>query len=111
MKNKYILSIDQGTTGSRAFIFDQTGKAISSAYQEFKQYYPKPGWVEHDADEIWQSCVTVIKKAIQKAKISGLDIMAIGITNQRETTSSEGKIFPQAIEIALYSFGAIISDI
>ncbi|MEK6646986.1 MAG: glycerol kinase GlpK, partial [Candidatus Firestonebacteria bacterium] len=74
------------TTGSRAFIFDQTGKAISSAYQEFKQYYPKPGWVEHDADEIWQSCVTVIKKAIQKAKISGLDIVAIGITNQRETT-------------------------
>ena len=86
MKNKYILSIDQGTTGSRAFLFDQRGKIISSAYQEFKQYYPKPGWVEHDADEIWRSCVTIIKKTIQKARISGEEIAGIGITNQRETT-------------------------
>ncbi len=51
---KYILSIDQGTTGSRAFIFDAQGRVVSSAYQEFKQYYPKPGWVEHDAQEIWR---------------------------------------------------------
>jgi len=86
MKNKYILSIDQGTTRSRAFLFDQRGKVISSAYQEFKQYYPKPGWVEHDADEIWRSCITVIKRTIQRARVSGKEIAGIGITNQRETT-------------------------
>ena len=86
MKRKYILSIDQGTTGSRAFIFDQKGKVISGAYQEFKQYFPRPGWVEHDADEIWQTCLTVIQRAIQKGKVSGKDIVGIGIANQRETT-------------------------
>lgn len=83
---KYILSIDQGTTGSRAFIFDAKGKIVSSAYQEFKQYYPKPGWVEHDAEEIWASCVSVIKKAVAGARINPSHIAAIGITNQRETT-------------------------
>ena len=83
---KFILAIDQGTTGSRAFIFDAKAKVVTSAYQEFKQYYPKPGWVEHDAEKIWQSCVNVIKAAIRKAKISSKDLAAIGITNQRETT-------------------------
>ena len=83
---KYILSIDQGTTGSRAFLFNQKGKAVCGAYQGFKQYYPKPGWVEHDADEIWRSCAGVIKKVIQKGKVPGKDIVGIGITNQRETT-------------------------
>lgn len=83
---KYILSIDQGTTGSRALLFDENGKIVSSAYREFKQYYPKPGWVEHDPDEIWGSCVAVIKETIQKAGISGKSINGIGITNQRETT-------------------------
>ena len=53
---KIYLAIDQGTTGSRAFIFDSQGRVVASAYQEFKQYYPKPGWVEHDAQEIWDSC-------------------------------------------------------
>ncbi len=83
---KYILAIDQGTTGSRAFIFDEQSRVVTSAYQEFKQYYPKPGWVEHDAEEIWQSCVNVIRRAISQAKISSAQISAIGITNQRETT-------------------------
>lgn len=83
---KYILSIDQGTTGSRAFLFDQKGKVASGAYREFKQYFPKPGWVEHDADEIWRSCAAAIKETIQKARISGKNIVGIGITNQRETT-------------------------
>lgn len=83
---KYILSIDQGTTGSRAFIFDERAQVIASAYQEFRQYYPKPGWVEHDADEIWQSCVAVIRRACRQARISTKNIKAIGITNQRETT-------------------------
>jgi len=84
--NKYILSIDQGTTGSRAFIFDNKGQVVCSAYQEFKQYYPKPGWVEHDAEEIWNSVEKVIAKAMAQAKISSSAIAAIGITNQRETT-------------------------
>lgn len=83
---KFILAIDQGTTGSRAYIFDYRAQVVASAYQEFKQYYPHPGWVEHDAEEIWRSCAHVIRAAIRKAKISSTDISAIGITNQRETT-------------------------
>jgi glycerol kinase len=83
---KYILSIDQGTTGSRAFIFDAHGRVAASAYQEFKQYYPKPGWVEHDAEEIWDSVDSVIRKAVSKSRIDPQAIAAIGITNQRETT-------------------------
>ena len=83
---KYILSIDQGTTGSRAFIFDAHGRVVSSTYQEFKQFYPKPGWVEHDAVEIWDSVVAVIRKAVSASRIDAKDIKAIGITNQRETT-------------------------
>ncbi len=83
---KCILAIDQGTTGSRAFLFDHHGKITASAYREFKQYYPRPGWVEHDAQEIWASCVAVIKEAIAKAKIQSQQIVSIGITNQRETT-------------------------
>lgn len=85
-KKKYILAIDQGTTGSRAVLFDSRGKITSSAYKEFRQYYPKPGWVEHDADEIWNSVVIVIKKALNQAGINQKDIAAIGITNQRETS-------------------------
>jgi len=83
---KYILSIDQGTTGSRAFIFDGQGRVIAQAYQEFKQYYPKPGWVEHDAQEIWKSVEAVIRKAVSQSRIDPKTIAAIGITNQRETT-------------------------
>ncbi len=83
---EYVLAIDQGTTGSRAFIFDRTGKVRATAYQEFKQYYPKPGWVEHDAEEIWASCANVIRNAIARGRINPKHIAAIGITNQRETT-------------------------
>lgn len=83
---RYILAIDQGTTGSRAFLFDQRGRPVSSAYQEIKQYYPKPGWVEHDAAEIWSSVESVIRKAVLKARVTPRSIAAIGITNQRETT-------------------------
>ncbi len=86
MKPSYILAIDQGTTGSRAILFDSKGCIVTSAYQEFKQYFPKPGWVEHDAEEIWQSCANVIAKAIKQSKIHSTQIAAIGITNQRETT-------------------------
>ncbi len=81
---KYILAIDQGTTGSRAVIYDKTGKKIASAYQEFKQYFPKPGWVEHNPEEIWLSVNNSIQKALKEMPQNS--IAAIGITNQRETT-------------------------
>jgi glycerol kinase len=83
---RYILAIDQGTTGSRAILFDAAGKVVASAYREFKQYFPKPGWVEHDAEEIWRSCETVIREMIRKSRVAPEEILAIGITNQRETT-------------------------
>jgi glycerol kinase len=83
---KYILAVDQGTTGSRAILFDAAGRAVASAYREFKQYFPEPGWVEHDAREIWRSCETVIGEAVRKSKIDPGEILALGITNQRETT-------------------------
>jgi glycerol kinase len=86
MNKKYILAIDQGTTGSRAFIIDQKGDVVASSYKEFTQYFPKPGWVEHDAGEIWKSCASVIKQALKKAGVNPKQIAAIGITNQRETT-------------------------
>ncbi|MBI4309605.1 MAG: glycerol kinase GlpK [Candidatus Omnitrophica bacterium] len=84
--SKYILAIDQGTTGSRAFIFDAKGRVAGKAYQEFKQYYPKPGWVEHDALEIRQSVENVIRRAVKESGINARSIAGIGITNQRETT-------------------------
>jgi glycerol kinase len=83
---RFILALDQGTTGSRAILFDAAGRTVASAYREFKQYFPKPGWVEHDALEIWRSCEIVIRETVRKAKIAPGEILAIGITNQRETT-------------------------
>ena len=82
---KYVLALDQGTTSSRAILFDHQGTACASAHQEFKQHYPQPGWVEHDAEEIWQSQRAVAEKAIASAHARPEDIAAIGITNQRET--------------------------
>lgn len=86
MNKQYILALDQGTTGSRAFLFDARGSVAAGDYKEFPQYFPKPGWVEHDADEIWASCVAVIKGVLAKSRVSPQAITAIGITNQRETT-------------------------
>ena len=83
---KYILSLDQGTTSSRAILFDQNGQMKSVAQKEFQQYYPHPGWVEHDALEIWETQLSVAREAIAKLGISAREIAAIGITNQRETT-------------------------
>ncbi len=84
--SKFILALDQGTTSSRAIIFDREGKAVSSVQREFKQIFPKPGWVEHDPNEIWSSQVGVAAEAVSKNKLRSEDIAAIGITNQRETT-------------------------
>jgi len=81
---KYILSIDQGTTGSRVIVYDKNGEAVISAYQEFPQYFPKPGWVEHNPEEIWESVNISIQKVLKK--VPAKSIAAIGITNQRETT-------------------------
>ena len=83
---KYILTLDQGTTSSRAIIFNKNGKITSLAQKEFKQIYPQPGWVEHDPMEIWSSQASVITEAILKEKIKPEELAAIGITNQRETT-------------------------
>ena len=81
---KYILAIDQGTTGSRAVVYDKDGRKVASAYAEFPQHFPKPGWVEHDPQEIWQSVNISLQKVL--SKVGSDSICAIGITNQRETT-------------------------
>ena len=83
---KYIMALDQGTTSSRCIIFGHSGAMLASAQKEFAQHYPKPGWVEHDAAEIWETTLEVARGAMAKAGLSAADIAAIGITNQRETT-------------------------
>ena len=83
---QYILSLDQGTSSSRAIVFDRKGQTCSMAQREFTQYFPKPGWVEHNPHEIWSSQASVIAEAIAAIDINGLNIAGIGITNQRETT-------------------------
>ena len=82
----YILAIDQGTTSSRAMIFDLKGQVVAIDQQEFKQSFPHEGWVEHDPEEIWQSVCHVVKGALAKASLQASDIRGLGITNQRETT-------------------------
>ena len=83
---KFILALDQGTTSSRAIVFDHNGLPVASAQKEFTQFYPKPGWVEHDPEEIWSTQAGVATEAITKAGLESSNIAAIGITNQRETT-------------------------
>jgi glycerol kinase len=82
----YILALDQGTTSSRAVLFNREGQPVATAQQEFTQHFPQPGWVEHDAMEIWHTQKTVMQDVAKKAGISAQQIQAIGITNQRETT-------------------------
>ncbi len=84
-EKKYIISLDQGTTSSRAIVYDKSGNAIGSAQKEFPQYYPKPGWVEHDADELFRCQLGVLESVIIDSDIKMDEIAAIGITNQRET--------------------------
>jgi len=86
MADKFILALDQGTTSSRAIVFDRKGSIINTAQKEFKQHYPKAGWVEHDGNEIWSTQAGVAAEAITGAGLNGSNIAAIGITNQRETT-------------------------
>ena len=81
----FVLAIDQGTTSSRAILFDQDYSIRSVSQKEFTQHFPRSGWVEHDADEIWESVVSTCRQAMAEADITAADIAAIGITNQRET--------------------------
>ena len=83
---KYIMALDAGTTSNRAIIFNKKGEIMSVAQKEFTQFFPHPGWVEHDATEIWSTQLGVCTEAIAKLGIESKDIEAIGITNQRETT-------------------------
>ena len=84
--SKYIMALDAGTTSNRCILFNKNGQVISVAQKEFTQYFPKPGWVEHDANEIWSSQLGVAVEAMAKIGVTAEDIAAIGITNQRETT-------------------------
>ena len=83
---KYLLAIDQGTTSSRTILFDLEGRLVRVAQREFPQYYPRPGWVEHEPEEIWQTQLVTLREVLALAKVSPKDVAAIGITNQRETT-------------------------
>ena len=82
----HVLAIDQGTTGTTVMVFDPAGRVRGRAYSEFRQHYPRPGWVEHDADEIWRVTVRVMRAALRSARLTPKNVTAIGITNQRETT-------------------------
>lgn len=86
LTDKYILALDQGTTSSRAIIVNHQGEVVASSQRDFEQIFPQPGWVEHDASEIWYTQSSVAAEAVAKANLTGLDIACIGITNQRETT-------------------------
>ena len=97
---RYVLSIDQGTTGTHVSVVDAKVRVVGKAYREFTQHFPQPGWVEHDLQEIWQSVETCIGRALRDAGISGRELAAIGITNQRETCglwTRDGKPVHQAI--------------
>src|SRR3954469_12567841 len=81
-----VLALDQGTTSSRAIVFDRRGRAVATAQQEFTQHYPQPGWVEHDPRDLWASTRRTALGALAEANLTGRDVAAIGLTNQRETT-------------------------
>src|SRR5262249_31989210 len=84
--NQHLLALDQGTTSSRAIVFDVDGHIRAVAQKEFRQIFPRAGWVEHDAEEIWTTQIATAREALGKANVSASDIAAIGIANQRETT-------------------------
>src|SRR5262245_49328403 len=81
----YVLAIDQGTTSTRAAVFNERGQCLASAAREFRQHYPQPGWVEHDPLEIWSTVAHVVPEALAQARISAKELAGIGVTNQRET--------------------------
>src|SRR5271169_5969134 len=82
---RFLLALDQGTTSSRAIVFDDTGNPVALAQREFPQHFPQPGWVEHDPEQIWESQLSTIGEVLAQARSSAADVVAIGIANQRET--------------------------
>lgn len=98
---KYILALDQGTTSSRALLFDQNGKVVAVAQREFDQIFPQPGWVEHDPEQIYSSQIAVANEAVERAGATAKDIASIGITNQRETTIAWNRETGQPIHNAI----------
>ena len=98
---KYIMAMDEGTTSARCVIYDKQGNTISSAQREFPQYFPKEGWVEHDATEIWATQISVAQEAMLKHNLNYRDIVALGITNQRETTVVWDKVTGKPIYNAI----------
>lgn len=99
--SRYIAAIDQGTTSSRCILFDAEGAIAAVAQREHRQVYPRPGWVEHDAEEIWTNVQAVVTEALAKLRLKPADLAAVGVTNQRETTviwrRSDGKPIHNAI--------------
>lgn len=89
--SKYVLSLDEGTTSARALLFDKLGNVVALSKHEITQYYPRPGWVEHDPEEIWQALMRAVKEVLQQAHARPEDVAAIGVTNQRETVVVWGK--------------------
>ena len=104
MKKNFIIAIDQGTTSSRAILFNLKGKPIYSSQKEFTQYFPKSGWVEHNPEEIWSTTKKTLKDVINKARRLKGNILTIGITNQRETTVLWDKKTGRAV------YNAIVED-
>src|SRR3954463_12870527 len=101
MKNKLILALDQGTTSSRAILFDASANVVAMAQQELPQIYPAPGEVEHDPEMIWSSQLQVARQALQRANVEPGSIAAIGITNQRETTILWDRVTGKAVRNAI----------
>ena len=84
--SSYLIAIDQGTTSTRAIVFDRTLAPVAGSQREFTQHYPSPGWVEHDPEEIWRSVLSTVRDAMAKAGVTAKQVAALGIANQRETT-------------------------
>src|SRR5262245_36168112 len=98
---KYVLSLDSGTTSVRAILFDRSGAICAVGQKEFAQHYPQPGWVEHDANEIWSAQIGVAVEALSRAGATAKDVAAVGITNQRETTVVWDRVTGEPIHKAI----------
>jgi glycerol kinase len=101
MPEQYVAAIDQGTASSRCMVFDKTGRIVSVGQKEHHQLFPRPGWVEHDAEEIWRNVVDVVAGALDKAQLTVRDLVALGITNQRETTVLWDRVTGQPVHNAI----------
>ena len=101
MAATHILAIDQGTTSTRSLLFDASARRIATAQTEFAQHYPQPGWVEHDAEDIWRDVLATARQAMARGGVAARDIAAIGITNQRETTIVWDRVTGEQIHHAI----------